>query len=102
MLELPNSTLDQLRALCERRGVARLELTGSAARDDFDPARSDIDLLIELQPQARMSALAFVETAEELSTLLGRPVDLIELRAVRNPILRERLSRDRRPFYAAA
>ena len=82
--------------------MARLELTGSAARDDFDPESSDIDLLVEFLPGVRVSALDFVELAEALEQAFGRRVDLIELQAVANPILREALLRDRVPFYAAA
>ncbi len=40
---------EEVRALCRRFGVRRLDLFGSAARDDFDPARSDLDFLYELE-----------------------------------------------------
>lgn len=102
MVEIPPSLRDQIHALCGRYAVARLELTGSAARDDFDPESSDIDLLVEFLPGVRVSALDFVELAEALEQAFGRRVDLIELQAVANPILREALLRDRVPFYAAA
>lgn len=91
-----------LRTLCERYRVSRLDLTGSAARDDFDPVRSDIDLLIEFLPDARVSAIDFVELANALERLFGRRVDLLELSAVSNPLLRTELTRDVLPFYAAA
>jgi hypothetical protein len=94
--------IDRVRDLCARHGVARLELTGSAARSDFDPTRSDIDLLVEFLPGARVSALQFVELSDALEQAFGRRVDLIELSAVTNPILREAFIRDRMPFYAAA
>ena len=35
--------------LCQRRGVRRLALFGSAASDHFDPSRSDLDLLVEFR-----------------------------------------------------
>ena len=38
---------EELRDLCRRFHVRRLEVFGSAARGDFDPARSDIDFLVE-------------------------------------------------------
>ena len=42
---------ETLAALCRRHGVARLDVFGSAARGvDFDPARSDVDLLVEFAP----------------------------------------------------
>ena len=102
MVAIHPAIFDRVRELCARHGVARLELTGSAARSDFDPTRSDIDLLVEFLPGARVSALKFVELSDALEQAFGRRVDLIELSAVTNPILREAFIRDRMPFYAAA
>lgn len=47
MIGLVAVDLDRIRAACEQRGVSFLELVGSAARDDFDPSRSDIDVLVD-------------------------------------------------------
>ncbi len=102
MVALHPEIIERVRELCARHGVARLELTGSAARSDFDPERSDIDLLVEFLPGARVSALQFVELSDALEQAFGRRVDLIELSAVTNPILRDAFIRDRMPFYAAA
>ena len=43
----------ELADLCRRFGVRRLDLFGSAARGDFDPERSDLDFLVEFEPDAR-------------------------------------------------
>jgi predicted nucleotidyltransferase len=102
MIDITTEILERVRELCARHDVTRLELTGSAARDDFDPRTSDVDLLVEFRTGIRLSALAFVELADSLERIFGRRVDLIELGAVRNPILREAFLRDRVPFYAAA
>ncbi len=102
MVEFAPSVRHEVHAICARYGVARLELTGSAARDDFDPASSDVDFLVEFLPNANVSAFEYVELADALQKVLGRRVDLIELSAVRNPILREAFARDRVAFYAAA
>ena len=102
MVALDPAIVDRIRELCVGHGVSRLELTGSAARDDFDPTRSDVDLLVEFRPGVGISALQFVELSNALEQVLGRRVDLIELSAVTNPILREAFLRDRVPFYAAA
>ena len=102
MVEFPPQIHERVAEICIRAGVARLELTGSAARDDFDPSTSDIDLLVEFLPGNDLSALAFIELAHELESVLGRRVDLLELSAIENPILREAFLRDRVPFYAAA
>ncbi len=51
MLTLLAEKLPELEQLCKLHGVKRLEVVGSAAREvDFDPARSDIDLLVEFAP----------------------------------------------------
>ena len=86
---------DALIALCQRYDVARLEVFGSALRAaDFDPARSDVDLLVTFAPHSRDNFAAFLDLKEALETLLGRPVDLVERKAVeasRNFIRRRRI-----------
>jgi predicted nucleotidyltransferase len=52
MVGLVSDNLDRIRAACARRGVSFLELVGSAARDDFDPSRSDIDVLVDFPDHA--------------------------------------------------
>ena len=47
-----SSRQEELRELCRWFHVRRLDLFGSAAGDDFDPARSDLDFLVEFDPQA--------------------------------------------------
>jgi hypothetical protein len=81
----------RLNAFCERWRVAMLELFGSILRDDFGP-ESDADLLVTFQPDADWGLLEHAAMEEELTGLLGRPVDLLTRRAVvrsANPIRRE-------------
>lgn len=68
---------DQLKELCERYDVARLEVFGSAARGvDFDPAASDVDFLVVFKAGNRLKPLdQFFGLADALQDLLGRPVD---------------------------
>lgn len=70
---LPSS--EKLADYCKAKGIARLELFGSAVRDDFDPEESDIDLLVDYEP-GRHPGLDHFQVAEELSELFGRKVDL--------------------------
>lgn len=100
------SLLHQLSAigdLCKAFGVSRLEVFGSAARSqDFDPGRSDADFLVEFKSGDRLSPLTqFFGLSESLEQLLGRPVDLIEVGAVKNPYLRAGINRARELVYAA-
>lgn len=94
---------DAIAALCRRFGVTRLEVFGSAARgDDFDPARSDVDLLVEFEPGSRRDFAALVEFEEALEAVFGRKVDVLErhvLMASHNYIRRRSILADARPFY---
>lgn len=89
--------------LCERHRVTRLALFGSALRDDFDPARSDLDFAVEFAAMAPSEhAAAYFGLAEDLERLFGRPVDLVEIRAVRNPYRRREIEEHQEIVYAAA
>ncbi len=66
---------DELAALCQRYHVRRLMLFGSVLRDDFRPD-SDVDVLVEFEPDARIGFFKFVDLEDSLSELLGRKVDL--------------------------
>jgi predicted nucleotidyltransferase len=66
---------------CQRWKVAELAVFGSALRDDFRPD-SDIDLLVTFQPDADWSLLDQSTMEDELSSLLGRKVDLVSRRAI--------------------
>ena len=93
----------ELEALCRRYGVVRLEVFGSAARGaDFHPTESDADFLVEFQPRSGMSPLGqFFGLARAMETLLGRPVDLVEPGAVRNPFVLATINQAREVVYAA-
>nr|WP_191059743.1 nucleotidyltransferase domain-containing protein [Geminicoccus harenae] len=95
--------LPEIRALCGKYGVRRLELFGSAARGDFDPARSDIDLLVDYLPDygGVQPSVAYFQLLFDLEALLGRPVDLTVRRVVRNPRLLTAIQFDLRTIYQA-
>ncbi len=86
--------------ICRRGGVKRLELFGSAARDDFDQARSDIDFLVELADDPGISPLvAYFDLKDALEMLFGRPVDLVSVGSVRNPYVQAAIDRDRQLVF---
>ncbi len=88
--------------VCRRYQVRRLEVFGSAARGtDFDPERSDADFLVEFAPDAQADLGGWFRVRTELERLLGRGVDLVEYRAVRNPYVRADIERTRELIYAA-
>ena len=89
---------ERLRGVCERYGVARLEVFGSVSRGEDGPG-SDIDLLYELKPGARLG-FSFFDLEDELVELFGRPVDLVPRDGI-NKYLREAILADAQAFYAA-
>ncbi|ART51356.1 DNA polymerase III subunit beta [Acidovorax carolinensis] len=89
-------------AICQRFGIRRLEVFGSAARaDDFDPEHSDVDFLVEFAPGTQPGLDTFFGAKTALEALLGRGVDLVEPGAVRNPYVLASINRHREAVYAA-
>jgi predicted nucleotidyltransferase len=91
----------EIRTACARHSVSSLALVGSAARADFDPSRSDIDVLVDFVDGDINYFRAFMGLREELAAILGRRVDVITRRGVRNPLLLRSLERDAIPVYPA-
>jgi len=99
-VDVPGLAVDdeQLRKVCRRYGIGRLEVFGSAGRGEAGP-ESDVDLLYELQPGARLGW--YVEDlADELSTIFGRRVDLVS-RCALHERLREKVLAEAHLLYAA-
>jgi predicted nucleotidyltransferase len=92
---------ERLGQLCRERGVVRLELFGSALRDDFGKD-SDVDLLAALRPEACVTLLDWADLQEKLSEIFGRPVDLLSRRAVegsQNPYRKQAILSAAIPIY---
>ena len=100
MLPLIESHQAEIADLCRRFHVSRLDVFGSAARVvDFDPARSDIDILISYAPDSPPSAWDHFALRDALSDLLGRKVDLVMANSVENPFVRAGIERSRQVVY---
>lgn len=83
MIDLLESKRKALAQLCSRYGVVRLEVFGSALRDDFIANESDLDLLVEfgpMEPYARVDA--YFDMLDELRALFDREIDLVMVGAV--------------------
>jgi hypothetical protein len=102
MHPLIENNRNKVAELCVRHGVRRLEAFGSILRHDFDVERSDIDILVEFQPSFSGSFENFLDLKVALEKLLGRPVDLVELSAVRNRRLRHHIEQGKAAIYDAA
>lgn len=69
---------EAIAAFCRKWGVRRLSFFGSVVRDDFDPERSDVDVLVELRPDTKARGLAFFGAEIELSEIFGgRKVEMM-------------------------
>ena len=92
----------ELKELCLRYEVGRLELFGSAVRGEFMEGKSDLDFLVEFLPSAIASyADNYFGLLEGLEELFGRPVDLVVERAIRNPYFRQSVEETKSLIYAA-
>jgi uncharacterized protein len=83
--------------ICRELSLQRLDLIGSAARADLHE-QSDIDVLVRFGGDERLFDRYF-ELKERLEKLFGRPVDVIEERAIKNPYFRRSIDRDRINLY---
>jgi predicted nucleotidyltransferase len=103
MIDLIEKTLKELRELCVRYHVQRLELIGSAVTNNkFDAQKSDIDFLVEFQPLKEGEyADTYFGLLEALESLFDRHIDLVMARAIKNPYFLESINRNRKVLYAA-
>jgi uncharacterized protein len=95
-IELPTEAIAEI---CRRYYVHELSVFGSAARGDMKP-ESDVDILVEFEPDAPIGLWEFGHMEGELSVLLGRKVDLVSKRGLK-PRVRPYVLRDAKVVYAA-
>jgi len=67
---------DRIAEFCRKWGIRKLSFFGSVVRDDFDPARSDVDVLVEFKPGCT-PGWSIVTAEQELGEILGREADLV-------------------------
>lgn len=95
-IEIPEGKIAEF---CRRHRVRSLLLFGSVLREDFD-SDSDVDVLVEFEPDAQVGFIAMSRMQRELSALLGRPVDLVPREGLK-PIIREAVLSSAEELYAA-
>ena len=88
-----SSNKERLQAL----GLRRLSLFGSMARDDA-VADSDVDLAVVLDDEAGIDLFRFAAISEQVTGMLGVPVDLV-IEPARNPRMQAQIERDRLRVY---
>ena len=93
----------QIHDFCERHQIAGMWLFGSAVRPDFGPD-SDVDVLVSYKPGIRPSLHELTKMESELADIFGRPVDLVERKAVErspNYIRRKNILGSLEPVHVA-
>lgn len=97
MIDLQNHK-EHIRHICAALSVQRLELVGSATRDDFLPDKSDIDVLVDFKGNERLFERYF-DLKEQLEQCFGRRVDVIQSKALKNPYVKQSIDCDRIALY---
>lgn len=102
MVDLIEQHRRELLELCRKYNVLRLDLFGSALRDDFDPEQSDLDFLVEFTDFTYHNAAdRFLGLMIDLEDLFGRKIDLVSYPAIRNPFFKQAVDNTRVTLYAA-
>lgn len=92
---------ERLAELCRKYGVKKLSLFGSAARNEMT-AESDVDVLVEFEPDSKTSLFDLPAMQEELSALFAnRKVDIATPEILENPFRRKAILPDLKTLYAA-
>ncbi|SRR6266436_4289851 len=100
MISVLDKTKDRLAEECRRFRVRRLEVFGSAARSDFDPAKSDFDFVVTFADKTPGTyADRYFDFAAAIEKLLGRKIDLLTERCLRNPYFRREIEAARQIVY---
>jgi uncharacterized protein len=103
MLDMPpelDIPTERLVAFCRKWKVKELSLFGSILRSDFR-GDSDVDVLVELEPDHGLSLFDWVEMIEDLKVIFGREVDLVSKKGLTNPIRRREILGTAQVVYAA-
>jgi len=95
--QLPIPQAD-LQAFCRAHAVRELSVFGSVVRGDFG-ADSDVDVLIDISPEARVGLIALQRMRDELARIFGRPVDLLTKNGI-NRHIRDDILRDAQVIHA--
>ena len=102
MNELIQNKLNEIIATCKQHHVEAISLFGSAAKNAMHED-SDIDLLVEFSDDIDVLDYAdnYFSLLEQLQNILTRKVDLVSIKSLKNPILKEEIYRSKVDLYAA-
>lgn len=102
MVHILEDKREAIAALCRKYGVVRMDVFGSAIRDDYRGGESDVDLLADFGDQDPFQLIdAYFGLLDELRVLLGTDVDLVMSDAIKNRYIRAEIDRTKQMLYAA-
>ena len=94
--------LEEIIQLCKSHGVNSIALFGSAANNTMNE-NSDIDFLVQFDDDIDVLEYAdnYFSLLEKLEALMGKKIDLVSKKSLKNPILIEEIDRSKVDLYAA-
>lgn len=96
------AALPEIRKLCQRLRVRRLDLFGSASGPKPADDPGDVDVLVEFDKRAGSPTLTtYFALKEGLEAILRRPVDVVSIDRIENPYVRRSVLAQREELYAA-
>ncbi len=98
-MNIVERNIDRLNELCKNHKVSELYIFGSILTEKFSD-KSDIDFLVQFEKIDILEYFDnYMDFKENLEILLDRPVDLLENQAIRNPVFRKVVDRDKKLVY---
>jgi hypothetical protein len=95
---LPREAIEEF---CKRWSITEFSVFGSVLREDFGP-ESDIDVLVSIDPKAKIGLFEIAEMKIELEKMFERPVDLVEKEGLVNPYRRKEILSTAQLIYSTS
>ncbi len=102
MNEIVKNNIEDIISLCKKHRVKSLSLFGSAAKNTMQE-ESDIDFLVQFSEDIDVLDYAdnYFSLLEELENIFQRKVDLVSVKSIKNPVLKEEIYSSKVDLYAA-
>jgi predicted nucleotidyltransferase len=102
MIKLVEDKINDIVAICKTHNVISIALFGSAAKGSMNE-NSDIDFLVQFSDEIDVLDYAdnYFSILEKLENLMGKRIDLVSRKSIKNPILKEEIDRSKVEIYAA-
>jgi len=91
---------EEIASACQRYGIERLFVFGSALRDDFRLGENDIDLLVEFGPlDITRRFHIYLDARDAFRKIFQSEVDLVMCGAVKNKVIAGEIDRTKKLLY---